>query len=239
MYQAFKRICDFLVALVLLLLLSPLLIPIVIGLRFTGEGEIFYKQNRVGFKRKDFGILKFATMLKDSPNIGTGDITLRNDPRVTSMGGFLRKSKINELPQILNVLFGDMSLVGPRPLMQVSFELYSKKVQAVVYESKPGITGIGSLVYRDEEALVSAVTDGGGDPRAYYRDAIYPYKGALEYWYYKNKGFITDFKILVGTALSLLNSEKDWATRLFSKLPPRPEILIPNIFLQQGASFAD
>ena len=236
MYQAFKRISDFLVALVLLLLLSPLLIPIIIGLRFTGEGEIFYKQVRVGFKRKNFGILKFATMLKNSPNIGTGDITLRNDPRVTPMGGFLRKSKINELPQILNVLFGDMSLVGPRPLMQVSFDLYTDEVKSIVFESRPGVTGIGSLVYRDEEALVSAVTDGNGDPRKYYRDAIYPYKGALESWYFKNKGFITDFKILLGTALSLINSEKDWARAFFSDLPTRPENLDPLRFIELSRS---
>jgi len=231
-YQGSKRICDFLVALVLLLLLSPILIPIVIGLRFTGEGEIFYKQNRVGFKQKNFGILKFATMLKDSPNIGTGDITLRNDPRVTPMGGWLRKTKINELPQILNVLLGDLSLVGPRPLMPVSFEMYTDEVKAIIYESRPGITGIGSLVYRDEEALVSAVTDGGADPRAYYQDAIYPYKGQLESWYYKNNGFLTDFKILLGTALSLVNSDKNWAKSFFSDLPTRPDNLEPSRFIE-------
>ena len=236
MYQLFKRLADFLAAFVGLSILSPLLIPIVIGLKLTGEGEVFYKQNRVGFKNQKFGILKFATMLKDSPNIGTGDITLRNDPRVTPMGGFLRKSKINELPQIINVLFGDMSLVGPRPLMAVSFEMYTQGVQDIVYESRPGITGIGSLVYRDEEALVSAATDFGIDPRLYYQKAIYPYKGKLESWYYKNRGFITDFKILLGTALSLVNSDKDWAQALFSDIPARPDTLQPRLFVEHNTS---
>ena len=233
MYQSFKRLFDFIASLVGLLILSPFLIPIVIGLKLTGEGEIFYKQERVGHKNQNFGILKFATMLKDSPNIGTGDITLRNDPRVTPMGGFLRRSKINELPQLLNVLFGDISLVGPRPLMKRSFEMYTPEVQNILYESRPGITGIGSLVYRDEEALVSAATEDGINPRAFYENAIYPYKGQLETWYYKNKGFFTDFKILLGTALSIVDSKTIWAEKLFPDLPKRPEILKPRPFKEK------
>src|SRR5690606_18591410 len=98
-----------------------------------------------------FNILKFATMLKNSPHMPGGEITLRNDPRLLPLGGFLRKTKINELPQLLNVLRGEMSLVGPRPLMEVSFEMYPAEFQEVVYESMPGLTGIGSLVFRDEE----------------------------------------------------------------------------------------
>lgn len=225
MYLLIKRVADFTAAAAGLIVLSPLLIPIVIGLKLTGEGEVFYRQQRVGYKRKPFGILKFATMLKDSPNMGTGDITLRNDPRVTPMGGWLRKTKINELPQILNVLFGDLSLVGPRPLMPVSFEMYDPEVQAVVYESRPGITGIGSLVYRDEEALVSTATDHGIDARDYYRAAIYPYKGELELWYRENRGFATDFKLIIGTALSIIDSNTNWAQRLFPSLPQRPSVL--------------
>ena len=208
-----------------LIVLAPLMVPIAVGLRLTGEGEIFYRQPRIGYKRRWFGIYKFATMLKDSPNMGTGIITLRKDPRVTPMGGFLRRSKINELPQLLNVLTGDMSLVGPRPLMQKSFDMYPPEVQAVVFESRPGITGIGSLVFRDEEKNVTIATDEGVDPMWYYTHVIYPYKGMLEVWYYRNRGFSTDFKILLGTALSLVASDTDWAGKLLSGLPEAPDSL--------------
>ncbi len=222
LYAIIKRAADFSAATVGLVVLSPLLVPVIIGLKLTGEGEVFYKQTRVGYRNKRFGIYKFATMLRNSPNIGTGSITLRNDPRVTPMGGWLRRSKVNELPQILNVLNGEMSLVGPRPLMPVSFDLYSEAVQRIVYLSKPGITGIGSLVYRDEEAMVTAATDVGADPAEFYRDVIYPYKGEVETWYYYNRGFKTDTLILAGTALSLFFGDVDWATKLFGDLPAKP-----------------
>lgn len=227
-YTVLKRVADVSAAALGTLLLSPLLIPIVIGLRLTGEGEVFYRQARIGYRRRHFGILKFATMLKDSPNIGTGDITMRNDPRVTPMGKWLRMTKLNELPQILNVLLGDMSLVGPRPLMQVSFDMYVPEVQAVVYESRPGVTGLGSLVFRDEENLVSAARDRGDDARRYYREVIYPYKGQLELYYRRERGLWTDLKILVGTALSIVSPRILWAERLFSGLPARPpELDVP------------
>lgn len=222
LYGIIKRAADFTAAGVGLVLLSPLLVPVIIGLRLTGEGEVFYKQERMGYRNKRFGILKFATMLRNSPNIGTGSITLRNDPRVTPMGGWLRRSKVNELPQILNVLYGDMSLVGPRPLMPVSFEMYDDRVKSIIYLSRPGITGIGSLVYRDEEAMVTAATEAGVDPDDFYRHVIYPYKGQVELWYHHNRGIVTDTLILVGTALSLFASNEDWASRLFTDLPPRP-----------------
>ena len=229
-YQLIKRVADFTAAAAGLAILSPLLIPVIVGLKLTGEGYVFYEQERVGYKRRRFGILKFATMLKDSPNMGTGDITLRNDPRVTPMGRWLRMTKLNELPQIINVLKGDMSLVGPRPLMPVSFAMYDEAARATVYESRPGITGIGSLVYRDEEALVSAATDAGIAPRDYYLHAIYPYKGLLEQWYYRRRGLRTDTLILVGTALSLVDSDTDWAARFFPGLPARPANLAPEHF---------
>jgi lipopolysaccharide/colanic/teichoic acid biosynthesis glycosyltransferase len=125
MYHFFKRILDIVIVLIALLLLSPLLIPVIILLLLTGEHQVFYLQKRIGYQGKPFNILKFATMLKNSPQIGTGEITLRNDPRVTVIGKLLRRTKINELPQILNVLKGEMSIVGPRPLMEVSYNLYT------------------------------------------------------------------------------------------------------------------
>ena len=131
MYLFIKRFFDLLFSLVALVILAPLLIPIMIILKLTGEREVFYFQKRIGHKNREFDIWKFATMKKDSPNIGTGEITLRNDPRVTNVGRFLRRTKINELPQVFNVLVGDMSIVGPRPLMKKSFELYNPEVQKI------------------------------------------------------------------------------------------------------------
>ena len=119
------RIIDILLSTLALLILLPLFIPIVIVLLLTGEHKVFYSQTRVGYKNQNFKILKFATMLSNSANMGSGSLTLKNDPRVLPFGSFLRKTKINELPQILNIIIGDLSIVGPRPQMQVDFEKYS------------------------------------------------------------------------------------------------------------------
>ena len=218
MYQFFKRIIDILIALIALLLLSPILIPTIIILFFSGEREVFYFQKRIGQRGKAFFIWKFATMVKDSPNIGTGEITLRNDPRVTKFGTILRKTKINELPQIFNVLKGEMSIVGPRPLMEVSYNIYSKEQQAEIYKSKPGITGVGSLIFRDEERILSAAAD----PREMY-NSIFPYKAALEIWYLKNAGIYVDFLIIFLTAFAILFPKKNPVNAVFKSLPVRPE----------------
>ena len=148
--------------------------------------------------------------------MGTGEITLRNDSRVTPFGKLLRMTKINELPQIINVFKGDMSIVGPRPLMQVSFNLYSDEVKAHIYDSKPGITGIGSLMFRDEEKLVSEAAD----PRAMY-DSIYPYKGQLELWYRQYQSVLIDFKIIFLTAWSIISPNNQLAEKAFKNLPRR------------------
>ena len=97
-------------------------------------------------------------MLKDSPNLASGSITLSGDWRVTKPGKFLRKTKINELPQIINILKGDISMVGPRPLVAKTFTAYNEEVQSKIYNVKPGLTGIGSIIFRDEESIISAVT---------------------------------------------------------------------------------
>ena len=221
MYLFFKRLIDILVSCLVTLLLSPLLIPIVIGLKLTGEGYIFYKQERVGFKNAHFNILKFATMLKDSPNMKGGIMTTKGDHRITPMGGFLRKTKINELPQVFNVLLGKMTLVGPRPVMPVSFAQYPQDVQKVIYDRKPGITGIGSIIFRDEEELITKVKENGQDPWTYYKTIIYPYKGKLEQWYQKNKSLYTDFLLIFLTAWVIIFPESKLSYRLFSDLPKR------------------
>jgi lipopolysaccharide/colanic/teichoic acid biosynthesis glycosyltransferase len=216
MYLLVKRFFDILFSLVALIILSPLLIPIVIILKLSGEHEVFYFQKRIGLRNKEFDIWKFATMIKDSPNMGTGEITLRNDPRVTSVGRFLRRTKINELPQIMNVLRGDMSFVGPRPLMRKSFDHYSTEVQRVIYTTRPGITGIGSVIFRDEEKMVSESKD----IQATYRQ-IFQYKGAVEMWYQQHISFYTDTMILFLTAWHIIFSNSQLVYKVFPSLPKR------------------
>lgn len=216
MYPFLKRLFDFIVSLVAFLIILPFMIPIVIILLLTGEHYVFYFQKRVGYRNKQFDIFKFATMLKNSPNMGTGSVTVRNDPRLLPLGKFLRMTKINELPQILNVIKGDMSLVGPRPLMPVSFEMYTSEIREHIYDSKPGITGIGSVVFRDEEALVSATTM---DKHEFYRTVIMPYKGALELWYNKNKNLRVDFWIIFLTVWAIINPKSELQFKIFKGLP--------------------
>ncbi len=216
MYQLIKRLFDIVSSGFAILVLLPFALPIMLLLFLTGEGKIFYRQERLGFKNKPFRILKFATMLENSPNMAGGEITLENDPRITPMGGILRKTKINELPQLWNVFRGEMSVVGPRPLMRVSYDLYTPQVQAIVYESRPGLTGIGSLIFRDEAALVEA---SGRDPREYYRNAIYPHKGKVEYWYFKHRSLWTDAKIIFLTAISIFAPSATFANKAFKDLP--------------------
>lgn len=216
MYKTTKRFFDFVISFLALLILSPVLIPIIILLKLTGEGYIFYFQKRIGLYAKPFDIWKFATMLKDSPNIGTGFITLRRDPRITPMGGFLRKTKINELPQIFNVLRGEMSFVGPRPLVDKNFKNVPIGVKEKIYSNKPGITGIGSIVFRDEEKLLSETTL---PPEQFYDEVIMPYKTQLELWYGQNISFITDFKILILTVLVIISPENKLYKIWFKDLP--------------------
>ena len=134
-----QRLLDVLLSGLALLVLSPLLVPVAIALRLTGEGEVFFIQQRVGRGGRPFGLYKFATMLKDSPNIGTGTVTVKGDPRVLPLGRFLRKTKINELPQLLNIFKGDMSIIGPRPQTQRCFDAFPSTSQAEIVKVRPGV----------------------------------------------------------------------------------------------------
>ena len=219
MYLFFKRSFDILVSFSSLIILLPLFIPIIIILRFSDEGEVFYFQERYGIFNSKFRIWKFATMLKNSMNMGTGSITLKNDPRVTKIGFFLRKSKINELPQIINILKGDISLVGPRPLVSKTFLAYSKEVQSKIYNVKPGLTGIGSIIFRDEESIISAERD--EDPHEFYKRVIAPYKGELEIWYQDHKSFLLDLQLIFLTAWVIIFPNSKLYEKLFEDLPKR------------------
>ena len=206
------RILDILLSIFALLILLPLFIPIVIILLLTGEHRVFYVQNRIGYKNKKFKILKFATMLSNSENMGAGSLTLKNDSRVLPFGSFLRKTKINELPQILNIIIGDLSIVGPRPQTQVDFEKYSDEVQQKIYNVKPGITGIGSIVFRDEESLISLASEN-ENPHDFYKRVIAPYKGELEIWYQNHYSVYLDFQLIFITAWVIVVPE----TRIYEK----------------------
>ena len=219
MYKVLKRLIDILVGLTTLTLLLPMFVPIMIILRFTAEGEVFYFQERIGLNNSKFQIWKFATMLKNSMNMGTGSITLQNDFRVTKVGKILRKTKINELPQIINILKGDISLVGPRPLVTKTFSAYSNEVQAIIYKVKPGLTGIGSIIFRDEESLISNVTD--QDPHHFYKKVIAPYKGELELWYQKNQSTLLDLKLIFLTAWVIIFPKSQLYERWLTDLPKR------------------
>ena len=219
MYIIFKRIMDVMFSILAIILLLPLFIPITLLLLLTAEGQVLYFQERLGYKNKPFQIWKFATMLKNSLQIGSGSITLKNDFRVTRVGKFLRKTKINELPQIVNILKGDISFVGPRPLILSSFEVYSESIQSKIYNVQPGLTGIGSIIFRDEESLLSAIKD--EDPHVYYKRVIAPYKGDLELWYQKNRSLLTDFKILFITAWVVLFPSNLLVYKVFKDIPPR------------------
>jgi len=218
MYLFIKRLADIILTVIAILILLPFMLPVVIILRFTGEGYVFYYQKRIGYKNSYFNIIKFATMLKNSPNIGTGSITLRNDPRLLPMGKFLRKTKINELPQILNVLKGDMTLVGPRPLVDRTFNAYPEDIRFKVYDSKPGITGVGSVFFRDEESIISNSTL---PPHEFYETVIAPYKGALEMWYNSHKNLYVDFMLLFLTFWVIIFPDSKLMYKIFKDLPSK------------------
>ena len=208
-----KRLLDLSLSLAAALVFLPVGLVIAAVLCLTGEGEVFYRQERVGRDGKSFGLLKFATMLKKSPSIGTGTITLKNDPRVLPFGRFLRKTKLNEVPQVLNVLKGDMSLVGPRPLTPQTFAFYPPEVQREIVRVRPGLTGVGSIVFRDEESIL------GRSPRSAvdcYREEIAPRKGRLELWYIQNRSFWLDLRIILLTLVVVAVPHSRWHDRLLA-----------------------
>lgn len=216
-----QRFFDVLFSGIALVMLSPLLVPIAVLLRLTGEGEVFYLQERVGLHGKPFKVFKFATMLKDSPNMATGTVTVKDDPRVLPMGHFLRKTKINELPQLLNIFFGQMSVVGPRPQTPRCFRAFPDDLQAVIVKVKPGLSGIGPIVFRGEEDILA---DHAGSI-AFYDDVIAPYKGLAEAWYVSHQTMLTYFTVIFVTVWVVLFPSSGIVWRAFKGLPVPPDEL--------------
>lgn len=190
-----QRIFDVFFTISAITFLLPLLLLIVLILKFTGEGEIFYKQSRIGKYGKSFELLKFATMLKNSEKKGAGTVTLKNDTRILPFGKFLRKTKINELPQLFNILIGDMSIIGPRPLHKKQFSFYNDVDQKIISSVSPGLSGVGSIFFRDEENIIQ----NSNNPDLVYREQITPKKAKLEKWYVKNRSLYLYFKLIILT----------------------------------------
>lgn len=215
------RFLDIVFSCAALVLLCPILLPIGCLLRFTGEGEIFFAQARVGLGGKPFQLFKFATMLKDSPTLGTGTVTLKDDPRVLPIGKFLRKTKINELPQLWNIVIGDMSVIGPRPQTQRCFDAFPEAARVAIVQVRPGLSGVGSVLFRDEENMLHA----SADPDAYYDGVIMPFKGLVEQWYVDNQGLKLYLVSILATAWAILFPRSSILWRLTKGLPtPPPEL---------------
>ena len=224
-----QRFFDIVFSGIALVLLSPLLLPLMFILRVTGEGEIFFPQNRVGRGGDDFKLYKFATMLKDSPNIGAGTLTVKNDPRVLPMGGLLRKTKINELPQLINIFKGDMSVIGPRPQTQRCFDAFPLSAQNEIKKVRPGLSGIGSIIFRNEEDMIHA----NNDPDKFYDEIVMPYKGSLEDWYVSNQSIGSYFSLIGLTVWVVLSSNSGLVWAMFKDLPEPPTEL------KQAVNFTD
>ena len=216
-----ERFLDIVFSGLALLMLSPLLVPIVIILKCSGEGEVFFLQERIGKHGELFKLFKFATMLKNSPNLGTGTVTMRGDPRVLPVGKFLRKTKINELPQLLNIFVGDMSVIGPRPLTIQTFGSYSNITQDIIKEGRPGLSGVGSIIFRGEEDIMHGATASVD----FYDNVIAPYKGALEEWFVSNKGLYIYFVAIFTTIWAIFFPKTKVAWKVFKGLPEPPEEL--------------
>ena len=219
------RALDILLSGLALVALSPLLLPLAVILRFTGEGEVFFVQTRVGRNGENFGLYKFATMLKNSPNIGSGTVTLKDDPRVLPVGKFLRTTKINELPQLLNIFLGDMSIVGPRPQTRRCFDAFPERSQTAIMQVRPGLSGLGSIAFRGEEDM----RDASSDPDQFYDDIIMPYKGLLEEWYVDNESVAIYIKAIFATAIVVLLPRSQVFWRIFEGLPVPPDELMNSL----------
>lgn len=213
------RFFDFLLASLGLALLSPILMVVGVLLKCTGEGEVFFFQNRSGLFGRQIRIVKFATMLKNSPNIGTQTVTIKDDPRVLPVGRFLRKTKLNEVPQLWNVVKGEMSLIGPRPQAPENFSMFSEQSREAISRVKPGLSGVGSLIFHDEEEIL--------DDRAksFYADIVMPYKGELEEWYYDNLSIRLYFCLIALTVWQILFPKSRLVWSVIPALPRPPEVL--------------
>ena len=192
-----KRIFDLLVSGILLITTAPILLVVAIAVRLSSAGPVIFCQQRVGRHGRLFNILKFRTMRVASAG---REITVANDARITPLGGLLRKWKLDELPQLVNVMRGDMSLVGPRPDVPSYVERYPDELRRQVLTVRPGITDLASIKYRNENELLAQQAD----PDRYYVEVIMPDKLAMGAAYAANVTLINDMRIIVATIRSVI-----------------------------------
>jgi lipopolysaccharide/colanic/teichoic acid biosynthesis glycosyltransferase len=216
-----QRILDIVFAVTALILLSPVFLVTIIILSLKGDGEIFFSQPRIGRYGKQINILKFATMLKNSPNIGTGTITLKDDPRILPFGNFLRKTKINELPQLLNIIIGQMSFIGPRPQTKRCFDAFPETSQKMITLVRPGLSGVGSIYFRNEENILNDARNA----QIIYNKVIMPFKGELEEWYVNNQSIRLYFKLILFTVVTVLGGLSSTEKLKLKNVPKIPSEL--------------
>ena len=196
--RVIKRIFDITASGLGIIVLSPILIVIALIIKKESDGPVFFKQIRVGEKGRNFETLKYRTMVVDAEKMGR-QITVGNDNRITKIGGFLRKYKLDELPQLINVFKGDMSLVGPRPEVPRYVEMYNEE-QRKVLDVKPGITDLASIRYRDENELLGTAED----PDDMYINTIMPDKLALNLEYINKSNVFFDIYIILKTIVKCI-----------------------------------
>ncbi len=196
--MAAKRVFDIVVSILILILSSPFFLLLSIGIKLDSKGPVFYRQVRVGRYNQDFKIFKFRTMVQNADKIGL-QITTDNDPRITRMGRLIRKCRLDEFSQLLNVLSGTMSLVGPRPEVRKYVDVYKPEYMATLLV-RPGITATSSIAFRNEDELLNA----GGDPEQIYVDQILPPKMELNLEYLKRISVFQDIKIMFQTVAAVL-----------------------------------
>jgi lipopolysaccharide/colanic/teichoic acid biosynthesis glycosyltransferase len=212
---ALIRLLDVVFAAVGIILLSPVLALVAVILRVTNERCVIFKQERIGYGERPFLIYKFVTMMRDSPNIGSRFITSKNDPRIFAFGVFLRKSKLNELPQLFNVLKGDMSLIGPRPMIREGFDFYPPAARGLIGSVRPGLSGVGSIVLRNEESLLQQCE---GDRLEFYKQNVSPRKAELEIWFVRKKSVLLYLILILITIVEVIFPGSNVIFRIYPEL---------------------
>jgi len=196
---AVKRASDIVGAVLGLVLLAPVMAAVAVLIKLDTPGPVFFRQERVGWNGRRFRIFKFRSMVMGAQNVGTA-LTVRADRRITRVGAFLRRKKIDELPQLLNVLLGEMSLVGPRPEVPEFMSFYTPQQRALIVSMRPGLTDYAAICFHDESSLLAESRD----PVEVYRRKIMPIKFAYYDRYSHEVGIFTDFRLILATILMLI-----------------------------------
>lgn len=218
------RCLDILLASIGLVLTAPIIAAAAVILRVHYPYRVFFFQNRVGMDGRLFRILKLVTMVPDAERLPGGGITHDRDPRILPVGRFLRRTKVNELPQLINVLRGDMSIVGPRPVTWSGFQKYDDRSREQLGLMRPGVTGVASIVLFNEEELMSSIDV---DRQRYHDQVIKPYKVELEYWYLNNMSVVLYVQVIIATVLTIVRHSPQLRSE-WKGLPEPPRELRSN-----------